>query len=163
MQVPAPTSAEGSSPTSGLDLPLANARQDQAQDSVRFAHCGPAGGLSPSGRLETFPAEEFIAAIATVDQSGGQWSIALPTRHPSKHADCTVTMKDAILDGSYNATVLSGDATDAYNHIAHPNRVVPQEVHLIFKKCGTAFADACYRFGGELSFATRERMDNDAT
>ncbi len=86
-----------------------------------------------SGKL-TGRSVSTVDAIATVDKSGKQWSIALVNRHPSESVDCKVKLKDTILDGSYKATVLTGDSTDSYNDIEHPNRVVPKEVKLIFKK-----------------------------
>lgn len=75
-----------------------------------------------------------VDAIATVDKSGRQWSIALVNRHPSESVNCAVKMKNTILDGSFKATVLTGDSTESYNDIEHPNRVVPNVVRLIFKK-----------------------------
>jgi alpha-N-arabinofuranosidase len=78
-----------------------------------------------------------VDAIATVDESGRQWAIALVNRHPSDKVACTVRTGDELLDGKYKATVLTGDSPDAYNDIEHPNRVAPAEVELTFRK-GTA-------------------------
>ena len=87
-----------------------------------------------SGRLIHGTASvAVIDAIATVDESGKQWAIALVNRHPSKSLACTVMMKDTRLDGTFKATVLAGDSTDAYNDIEHPDRVAPKEVTLTFK------------------------------
>ena len=74
----------------------------------------------------------MIDAIATVDESGRLWSIALVNRHPSKNAACTVKMKDTLLDGRYEATILAGDSPDAFNDVEHPDRVVPETVKLRF-------------------------------
>ena len=74
-----------------------------------------------------------VDAIATVDKSAKQWSIALVNRHPSDSVACSVTMKNTPLDGTYKATILTGDSPDSYNDIEHPSRVVPKEVKLIFK------------------------------
>lgn len=46
-------------------------------------------------------------------------------------------MKDMPLNGTFKATVLTGDSPDSYNDIEHPNRVAPHEVALTFEK-GTA-------------------------
>jgi len=76
----------------------------------------------------------MIDAIATVDESGKVWAIALVNRHPSKHAACTVRMKEMLLEGRYEATILAGDSTDAFNDVEHPNRVVPERTQLSFNK-----------------------------
>ncbi len=73
-------------------------------------------------------------AIATVDESGRRWAIALVNRHPSENVACTVSMKERPLDGTYNAMVLTGESPDAYNDIEHPDRVAPKEVKLTFNK-----------------------------
>lgn len=75
-----------------------------------------------------------IDAVATVDESGKQWSIALINRGPSKVVRCSLDLKGIPLDGKFKATVLTGDSPDSYNDIDHPNRVVPQDVELIIKK-----------------------------
>ncbi len=75
-----------------------------------------------------------IDAVATVDESGAMWSIALVNRHPSKEVACTVKMKDTLLVGSYDATILAGDSPDAFNDVEHPNRVVPAKTRLTFEK-----------------------------
>jgi len=73
-----------------------------------------------------------VDAIATVDESGRQWAIVLVNRHPSDSVVCTLKMGEMPLDGTYKATVLTGDSPDAYNDIEHPNRVAPKEVKLTF-------------------------------
>ena len=47
---------------------------------------------------------------------------------------CTVKMKDVLLDGYYEATVLAGDSPDAYNDIETPNRVIPRKRNMTFTK-----------------------------
>jgi len=64
-------------------------------------------------------------AVATVDQSGTRWAIALVNRHPTQALACIVKLNDQLLEGSYQAIVLAGDSPDAFNDIKHPNRVVP--------------------------------------
>ena len=76
----------------------------------------------------------MIDAIATVDESGKHWAIALVNRHPVKAVACTVKMKDMPLEGDYETTVLAGDSPDAFNDIEHPDRVVPRKVMLVFTK-----------------------------
>ena len=73
-------------------------------------------------------------AIATVNEAGRKWSIALVNRHPDQAVACTVTMKDTPLAGAYEALVLAGDSPEAYNDIAHPERVVPVRTRLPFTK-----------------------------
>jgi alpha-N-arabinofuranosidase len=73
-------------------------------------------------------------AIATVDDSGKHWAIALVNRHPEQALACTVTMKDRMLEGEYAATVLAGDSPDSFNDIEHPDRVTPQKTTLTFTK-----------------------------
>ncbi|MHC4505718.1 MAG: alpha-L-arabinofuranosidase C-terminal domain-containing protein, partial [Planctomycetota bacterium] len=75
-----------------------------------------------------------VDAIATVDKSGRRWSIALVNRHPSDDAACTVRMKDALLEGAHDATILAGDSPDAYNDVERPDRVVPKKTQLVFEK-----------------------------
>jgi len=74
-----------------------------------------------------------VDAVATVDETGTNWSLALVNRHPSNEVACTVKMKDSLLDGDYGATVLAGDSPDAYNDVVRPNRVVPEKRSLSFK------------------------------
>jgi alpha-N-arabinofuranosidase len=69
-------------------------------------------------------------ALATVDESGKRWSIVLLNRDPAMSANCTIKMKDVLLDGQFEATVLSGDSPDAFNDIEHPSRVAPQNMRL---------------------------------
>ena len=76
----------------------------------------------------------MMDAIATVDESGKHWAIALVNRHPDKEVACTVKMKTAALEGDYAALVLAGDSPDAYNDIEHPDRVTPRKATLTFTK-----------------------------
>ncbi len=75
-----------------------------------------------------------LDAVATVEESGKTWSIALVNRHPSQNVACTVKMKDTLLTGACDATVLAGDSPEAFNDVKRPNRVVPEKTHLTFKK-----------------------------
>jgi alpha-L-arabinofuranosidase len=73
-------------------------------------------------------------AIATVDEAGRGWAIALVNRHPHKELTCTLKLKDGPLEGDYPATILAGDSPDAFNGIEHPDRVQPQKMTLTFTK-----------------------------
>ncbi|MEC9093194.1 MAG: alpha-L-arabinofuranosidase C-terminal domain-containing protein [Planctomycetota bacterium] len=75
----------------------------------------------------------LVDAIATVDESGNKWAVAMMNRHPSKKVNCTLKMAESLVDGSYRATVLTGQSPDAYNAIGHPNRVTPKKMMLTFK------------------------------
>jgi alpha-N-arabinofuranosidase len=77
---------------------------------------------------------DVLDALSTVDPSGQRWAIALVNRHPSESVACTLKMNDKPLDGTYKATVLTGESADSYNDIAHPNRVTPKEVSLVVRK-----------------------------
>lgn len=71
-------------------------------------------------------------AVATVNETGDVWAIALINRHPREETACTVTMKEQTLEGAYPAITLTGDSPDAYNDIEHPGRVAPRETTLAF-------------------------------
>ena len=62
-----------------------------------------------------------VDAIATVNDSGKHWAIALVNRHPERAVACTVRMKDRLLEGQYSALVLAGDSPDSYNDIENPS------------------------------------------
>ena len=74
-----------------------------------------------------------IDAIATVDEKGENWAISLVNRHPSENIECKVTMGNKVLNGTYKATILTGETTDSYNDIENPNRVMPKDLELKFK------------------------------
>ncbi|MEI7903184.1 MAG: alpha-L-arabinofuranosidase C-terminal domain-containing protein [bacterium] len=71
-------------------------------------------------------------AIATVDESGKRWALALVNRHPDKKVACTVNMKNRLLDGKFSAVVLAGASPEAFNDIEYPDRVAPQKTTLTF-------------------------------
>jgi len=74
-----------------------------------------------------------VDAIATVDERGKHWAIAMVNRHPSKDVTCTLNIGEMPLDGSFQATVLTAESPDAYNDIEHPDRVVPKKLKLTFE------------------------------
>jgi len=73
-------------------------------------------------------------AVATVDESGKTWSIALVNRHPSEDVKCTVKLGHRLLDGTYRAILLTGESHDSYNDIENPDQVAPKDLELTFKK-----------------------------
>lgn len=75
-----------------------------------------------------------VDSIVTIDEAGTIWSITLVNRHPSRVVDCKVQLKDTLLDGAFDATILAGDSPDAYNDIENPNRVVRESRQLTFQK-----------------------------
>ena len=75
-----------------------------------------------------------VDAVATTDRAGKSWALSLVNRHPSDPVTCTVKIEDTLLDGIYEATILTGDSADSYNDIGHPDRVAPKKIKLKFKK-----------------------------
>ena len=66
-------------------------------------------------------------AIATVDEAGSKWVLALVNRHPDQPLGCTVRFGDRPIRGTFNALVLAGDSPEAFNDVRHPDRVVPEK------------------------------------
>jgi alpha-N-arabinofuranosidase len=75
-----------------------------------------------------------LDAIATVDNSGRRWAISLVNRHPWQNVACTVNIGGRPLEGTYKATILTGESADSYNDIEHPDRVTPQKLELLIKQ-----------------------------
>jgi len=69
-------------------------------------------------------------AVATVDDTGRRWSIALVNRHPEEPLACTLRFKERVLNGAFDAVMLAGDSPDAFNSIENPQRVVPRKTRL---------------------------------
>ena len=78
---------------------------------------------------QTVPA---VDALVTCDPARKDWRLALVNRHPSATAKCVVQFDGAKASGSCRATVLAGDAPDAFNDVERPHRVVPRQVQLSF-------------------------------
>lgn len=76
---------------------------------------------------ETVPA---VDAVATCDATRREWRIATINRHPSAPARCRITFDAAPPSGPVEATLLEGDAPDAFNDVDHPDRVVPRRATL---------------------------------
>lgn len=75
-----------------------------------------------------------VDGIATIDEKGKTWSIALVNRHPSEDVSCRIELEGARLTGTFDATVLAGQSPDSYNDIESPNRVVPVKRRLTFRQ-----------------------------
>ena len=75
----------------------------------------------------------MVDTVATVDESGATWVVALMNRHPREEVVCTLQIGDRPIDGTFKATMLTGDSPEAYNDIEHSNRVVPREEQLTFQ------------------------------
>ena len=75
-----------------------------------------------------------VDAIATVDESGKKWAVAMMNRHPSEEVTCKLNIAGDLADGTYKATLLTGETPDSYNDIDHPYRVVPKQTEMTFKK-----------------------------
>lgn len=76
----------------------------------------------------------MVDAIATVDKSGTKWAVAMINRNPSQKVVCTLKIREQLVDGTFKATILTGDSPDSYNDIEHPHRVAPKEIELNIKK-----------------------------
>ena len=72
--------------------------------------------------------------VKILELAGKRWAIALVNRDPLQAVACTVKLGDQFPDGMYDATVLAGDSPEAFNDIEHPDRVVPGNTKVEFKK-----------------------------
>jgi alpha-N-arabinofuranosidase len=84
--------------------------------------------------------DRFIAmvdGIATTDDTGDNWMIALLNRHPDKAVRCQVNLEETPVSGEFDATVLCGDGPDAFNNVENPNRVEPKNRPLEFQQGAT--------------------------
>lgn len=88
-------------------------------------------GSTSGGGKEPQP---VVDAVATVDAAGKRWVISMVNRLPAETVACTVRLGDHAVDGTFEATVLVGDSSEAYNDVEHPDRVVPEKVRLEFKQ-----------------------------
>ena len=79
-----------------------------------------------------------VDAVATCDADGKNWNIAVVNRHPSATVRCVIQIEEMAASGSCKATVLSGDAVDAYNDVESPDRVIPRQLEMIFEDGGIA-------------------------
>jgi len=73
-----------------------------------------------------------VDAIVTVNKTGKNRVIALVNRHPFEDVNCTIQIGDRILNGTFDATILT-DNINEYNDIEHPYSIIPVEMQLAFK------------------------------
>ncbi len=94
--------------------------------------------------VESFPLANakvsvpLVDGVATVDASGKAWSLALVNRHPDQAVACTVRLGNAPVEGTHEATVLSGESADAFNDVEKPDRVVPKKTQVRFREGAVA-------------------------
>ena len=67
-----------------------------------------------------------LDAVATCSDDGRQIAIAFINRHPEMTARWKVNVDGRSNPAKGRVTILSGDSPQAYNDVAHPNRVVPE-------------------------------------
>ena len=73
-----------------------------------------------------------LDALATCDDARKNWRIALINRHPALPLNCKIRLGYQDIEGTFKATILSGDSPDAFNDPDHPDRVKPEydEIHV---------------------------------
>ena len=71
-----------------------------------------------------------VDAVATCDAARRGWRVALVNRHPTATARCVIQFDGAAASGTCWATVLSGDAPEAFNDVDRPERVLPRRAEL---------------------------------
>ncbi len=72
---------------------------------------------------DTVPA---LDAVITRSDDKQRFAIALVNRHPETTARWKLNLGGAMNPANAKVTILSGDSPDAYNDVAHPDRVVPE-------------------------------------
>ena len=72
-------------------------------------------------------------AVATVDKKGEKWAISILNRHPSEILECKIKLGNKLLNGTYNAKILTGKSYNSFNDIYNPNNVFPKAIKLNFK------------------------------
>lgn len=71
-----------------------------------------------------------VDAVATVDPATGAVAVALVNKSATEAARCEVRIDGVLPAGRISATLLTADSPDAYNGIAEPDAVRPQQVEL---------------------------------
>ncbi len=74
----------------------------------------------------------MVDAVASLDDAGKTWGIALVNRHRSESVTCTLKMNDTLPDGTCKATLVTGDSPESFNDIAHPDRGARRKIKLTF-------------------------------
>jgi len=75
--------------------------------------------------------------IATADEAGDVWTIALVNRHPDQPLTAAFHLGHTPAAGTHAGTVLSADSPEAFNSIEHPNRVAPAATEVTFSDGST--------------------------
>ena len=75
-----------------------------------------------------------LDAVVTCSSDWKTLCLAAINRHPEMEVSCSMRVDGAPLDGTFPATFLSGDSPEAYNDVERPNRVIPVESNLKFRK-----------------------------
>jgi alpha-N-arabinofuranosidase len=70
---------------------------------------------------------QALDAVTTCSDDRRQTAIALVNRHPEAPARWKLGLTNAGSQENARVTILSGDSPDAYNDVAHPERVVPAQ------------------------------------
>lgn len=67
-----------------------------------------------------------LDALATCSDDRKQFAVALINRHPELPARWKLDIAPGKRLANVKVTLLAGDSTDAYNDVAHPDRIVPE-------------------------------------
>ena len=78
-------------------------------------------------------AVQALDAVATCSDDRKRVAIALVNRHPKLAARWKLDLGAGTQMRKVKLTILSGDSTDAYNDIAHPDRVVPETREVVLE------------------------------
>ena len=68
-----------------------------------------------------------IDTLITCSDDRRRLAIVLVNRHPDRSLACGLRIPGLGADAKLSTTVLAGDSTDAYNDVARPDRVVPEQ------------------------------------
>ena len=79
---------------------------------------------------DTVPA---LDAVVTQSDDRTRTAIALINRHPENPARWQLKLDPQVNPVGATITVLSGESPDAYNDVAHPDRVVPETRPLVLR------------------------------
>jgi alpha-N-arabinofuranosidase len=72
-----------------------------------------------------------VAAVdAVVSKDGGGTTITVVNRDPTSAAPCRIVLDGQGLSGTWKASILDGDAPDAFNSVENPSAVVPRVANL---------------------------------
>lgn len=71
-----------------------------------------------------------VDAVASCEGSAGKVSLLLVNRHPDQAVPVSLRIDGASPAGTFEATILDGDSTDAFNDIDRPDRVAPRTERL---------------------------------